>query len=497
MPLSVFSRVEARFEGAVTRFDDAIMTSRAISGAYIEVTKLEDSIWPRSNLEGIIEFLITFGFSSPGSFKDSGVRSMVEEQQRSNSFAMVATLFFAMGFITSLIDPLIPSVKAIFQLSYAQSMLTQFTFFLAYGIVSLPGGWVVSRFGYSRSVVAALAITTAGCLVIPLSTRLEAYWLVLLSLFIIASGLTILQVAANPLAASLGPRERSHFRLTLSQAFNSLGTVIGPFFGAMIMLRGGVFAGAGTTGAMAADRRETLQGIDVTFLVIAALVVGLIALTLRARRNLDAVATHSPTAGGEMLLGAVSSPWALFGALAIFLYVGAEVSIGSLMINFLHDESVLGVSIETAGKLLTLYWLGAMVGRFAGSLLLARFPASRILGCAAIGAAILCFCVTQVDGPVAAIAALMVGLHNSIMFPTIFTLTLERSKASTAQTSALLCVAIIGGALFPLIVGYLGDKVGLRAAFFVPMLSYVLIAGFAAAPGTGRIHAARGVVEAE
>lgn len=400
---------------------------------------------------------------------------MSEPQRSQRSFAVVTTLFFAMGFITSVIDPLIPGVKAVFQLNFTQSMLTQFTFFLAYGLVSLPAGRIVASVGYGKAAFAALAITAAGSLVMPLATGMEAYWLVLVALFVIASGLTILQVTINPLAASLGRPEHAHLRLTLSQAFNSLGTVIGPYFGTMIMLRGGVFSDA----ASAAARQETLQGINASFLVIAVLIIGLTILALATREALGSAAPEAPLARPPSLTGALASPWARFGALAIFLYVGAEVSVGSLMINFLHQKNVLDVSLETAGKLLMLYWLGAMIGRFAGSMILARFAASRILGLAAVGAATLCFFVTQSNGIVAAVAALLIGLHNSIMFPTIFTLTLERSTASTAQTSALLCAAIIGGAILPLATGFLADTVGLRFAFLAPMISYVVIAGFA------------------
>lgn len=400
---------------------------------------------------------------------------MSDPQHSSRSFAVVTTVFFAMGFITSVIDPLIPGVKAVFHLNFTQSMLTQFTFFLAYGIVSPPAGRIVASVGYGRAVFLALVVTAAGCLVMPLATGMEAYWLVLVALFIIASGLTILQVTANPLAAGLGRPEHAHFRLTLSQAFNSLGAVIGPYFGTMIMLRGGVFSDA----AAAAGRQETLRGINASFVVIAALIIGLIVFALATREALESAAPETPRARPPSLIGALASPWARFGALAIFLYVGAEVSVGSLMINFLHQKSVLDVSLETAGKLLMLYWLGAMIGRFAGSMMLARFPASHILGLAAVGATTLCFFVTQSSGIAAAVAALLIGLHNSIMFPTIFTLTLERSTASTAQTSAVLCTAIIGGAILPLATGFLADAVGLRFAFLAPMISYAIIAGFA------------------
>jgi len=397
----------------------------------------------------------------------------------------VTTLFFAWGFITSLIDPLIPSVRAIFSLSYAESMLTQSAYFIAYGVVSLPAAAMVARAGYSRSILIALFVMIAGCAFMPVATHLNAYPLVLLALFIIASGVTVLQVAANPLAAALGKPERSHLRLTLSQAFNSLGTVLGPYFGALIMLQGGVFA-AKEGMAEAAHRNESLRNIDTSFLMIVVLLALLMLLIFWSRRRINAYAP-APTHERAPVLNALKSRWALLGAAAIFLYVGAEVSIGSLMINFLHQPDVLDVTLAKAGTYLSLYWLGAMVGRFVGTGLLARVSAPKLLMIAAAVAALLCLTVSQIDGALAGWAALSIGLFNSIMFPVIFTVTLERSTASLAATSGLLCVAIVGGAVLPPIVGRIADTVGLHAAFVVPMIAYVLISVFAFGAARARI----------
>ncbi len=411
------------------------------------------------------------------------------------AFVSVTTLFFAWGFITSMIDPLIPSVRAIFSLSYAESMLTQFAFFMAYGVVSLPAAALVARTGYARSILIALAAMVAGCLVIPLATHLRTYELVLVALFIIASGITVLQVAANPLAAALGPPERSHFRLTFSQAFNSLGTVIGPYLGATVMLRGGVFSdGAGTADA-AAQQGESLRNIDTSFLIIVALIVLLGVLMFRFRARLDGAAPPPATGSTASPLSALRSRWALLGATAIFLYVGAEVSIGSMMTNFLHGSDVLGVSIDRAGQLVSLYWLGAMVGRFIGSALLTRIPAARLLAVAAGVAALLCLTVSQVGGELAAGAALSIGLFNSIMFPVIFTVTLERSTASSAATSGLLCMAIVGGAILPVLSGLIGDAAGLHAAFLLPMAAYACISLIAMAAAKARVVASGGTPE--
>jgi len=403
------------------------------------------------------------------------------------AFATVTTLFFMWGFVTASIDPLVPSVRAVFSLSYAESMLTQFAFFLAYGVVSLPAAVILEKLGYAHTILLAVGAMLVGCLLMPVATHLNAYWFVLAALFVIAAGITQLQVAANPLAAMLGKPEGSHFRLTLSQTFNSLGTVLAPIIGSYLILRGGVFKGA----VNAASRDVTLRSVDTQFIAIAVILVLLGLFLWRLRRLLHV--PHELDDANASPFAAFFSRWALFGGLAIFLYVGAEVSIGSIMINFLHQPSILDVSYETAGRLLSLYWGGAMVGRALGSAVLIRAPADRVLAAAAIVALLLCFVVTQESslvtpifggmaaGRIAGVAALAVGFFNSIMFPTIFTLTLERSTAPTPSTSGLLCMAIVGGAVLPVLTGYAADHIGLATAFFVPLASYVCIAIFALA----------------
>ncbi len=408
------------------------------------------------------------------------------------AFIAVTTLFFAWGFITSMIDPLIPSVRAIFSLTTTQSMLTQFAFFMAYGIVSLPAAALVAHLGYGRSLIYALLAMLAGCLFIPVATSLQHYELVLVALFVIASGITVLQVAANPLAAALGSPHRSHFRLTFSQAFNSLGTVIGPYLGSAIMLRGGVFGVDGGTASGAGMREASLRNIDTSFLIIAAMLTLLVLFIWRSQKLIVSTAPP-PAKSEESPLKALNSLWAVLGAIAIFLYVGAEVSIGSNMSFLLHRPDVLGVSLEQGGKLASVYWGGAMIGRFAGSALLTRFRAAQLLAVFAAVNAVLCITVFQGTGYVAAGAAIGAGLFNSIMFPTIFTITLERSTASAAATSGLLCVAIIGGAILPPITGYIADKADLHLAFLLPMAAYLLISLFASAASRARVTGLGGV----
>jgi FHS family L-fucose permease-like MFS transporter len=395
-------------------------------------------------------------------------------------FATVTTLFFMWGFITVSIDPLIAALKAIFKLTYAQAMLTQFAFFMAYFVVSLPAAALIARLGNSKSIMFALGVMVLGCLIVPAATYFDTYSLVLVALFVIASGITILQVVANPLAAALGPPERSHFRLTFSQAFNSLGTWLAPQLVSSIILAGGIFAvthGATVTPEL---RAESFGKIDSVFFAIAGALVLLGLFIFAFRRLLDVT---KPVDAGQQpsVATALKSRWAVFGAGAIFLYVGAEVSIGSAMTNFLAEPDMLNIPLEEAGKMVSYYWGGAMIGRLIGSVLLflVKQRAPWLLAVFALGAAALCLAVTQLNGSTAAYLALSIGLFNSIMFPVIFTMTLERSTAAPAATSGLLCLAIVGGAILPYVYGMIADSAGLHAAYFLPALAYGLIVLFA------------------
>jgi FHS family L-fucose permease-like MFS transporter len=404
-------------------------------------------------------------------------------------FATVTTLFFMWGFITVSIDPLIAALKALFDLSYAQAMLTQFAFFMAYFVVSLPAAALIARLGNSKSIMFALGVMVIGCLIVPAATYFETYSLVLVALFVIASGITVLQVVANPLAAALGPPERSHFRLTFSQAFNSFGTWLAPRLVSGVILAGGIFAvthGAPITPEL---RAESFRKIDSVFLAIAGALV-LLALFIFVFRKLLDVTKPVDEGQRPSVATALKSPWAVFGSVAIFLYVGAEVSIGSAMTNFLHEPDILNIPLEEAGKMVSYYWGGAMVGRLIGSVLLfvVKQRAPWLLAAFALGAALLCLAVTQLHGSTAAYLALSIGLFNSIMFPVIFTATLERSTAAPAATSGLLCLAIVGGAILPYVYGLIADAAGLHAAYFLPAIAYALIVVFAVAAAGAKTY---------
>ena len=403
-----------------------------------------------------------------------------ESRRTQLAFAAVTSLFFAWGFITSNNDPLIVALRAAFSLDYAEALLTQIVFFLAYGLLSLPAAWLTSRIGAVDMIILALAMMAGGCLLVVLSTTASGFTPILAALFVLASGFTALQVAANPLAAELGSPRRTHFRLNFAQAFNSLGVVIGVHFGSLVMLGDPALRAGNSVVRTSAQRAELLSAVDRAFLIMAAVLAALVLLFVMLRRFLTSVAPNHRQSPPSGMFEALRSRWAVFGAAAIGLYVGAEVSIGSIMINFLNQSQVLGLPFEKGGAYLAnFYWGGALVGRLVGTVLLTRFPASRLLMTCGAVAALLCLTVLVANGPAAGYAALAIGLFNSIMFPTIFAITLERSGVSQSSTSGLLCLAIFGGALLPLTVGVVADRLGLSAAFVVPLAAYAFIAAFA------------------
>ncbi|MGN6278054.1 MAG: glucose/galactose MFS transporter, partial [Sphingomonas sp.] len=346
------------------------------------------------------------------------------------------------------------------------------------------------------SIILAIALMVVASLIMLAGADAAAYVGVLIGLFVMASGITILQVAANPLAAALGTPERSHFRLTFSQAFNSLGTVLGPLLGASLLLRGiDVKPGEQLT---AAARTAALGSINTAFLIIAVLLAVLGAFIWLMRRRITEAAPPLDVAHGfgETLSQVFASRWALLGGLAIFLYVGAEVSIGSQMALFLNSKPIWNMPLQQAGFYVSLYWGGAMVGRFVGSALLTQVKAYRLLAINTAVAALLCLFVVLTRGTATGWAALAIGLFNSIMFPVIFTLTLERSTASTEATSGFLCTSIIGGALVPLLVGKAADVSDYATALVVPLVCYVVLFLFALGAARAPVHAA-GVDEAQ
>lgn len=374
----------------------------------------------------------------------------------------VFILFFVFGGITSLNDILIPRLKGLFTLNYAQAMLVQSAFFAAYFIVSLPAAAIVQRIGYMKTAVVGLATMAAGCLLFVPAAEAHQFGAFLAALFVLASGITIVQVVANPLISLLGPAPTAHSRLTFAQAFNSLGTTIFPYVGALLILDN--LAGSERAVEM------VYVGLAIGILVVAAVVW--------SRRNrLPHVAdpNHPPLGRAFNLL---SQPRFAFGTLCIFLYVGAEVAIGSIIVNWLMQADVMGLGEGEAGRLVAFYWGGAMVGRFLGAGLLRVITPGKVLAGAATLAILLLVVAATSSGPIAGYALLAVGLANSIMFPTIFTLASEELGDRAPEGSGIICMAIVGGAIIPPLTGLAADAAGLHLALTVPAICYAVIASF-------------------
>ncbi len=385
---------------------------------------------------------------------------------------VMTSLFFIWGFITALNDILIPHLKSAFSLSYVQAMLIQFAFFGAYFLVSIPAGAMIKRLGYQNGVSVGLLVAAAGCLLFYPAAEVRVYGLFLAGLFVLASGITILQVSANPYVAVLGSPETSSSRLNFSQAINSVGHTVAPLFGALLII-GAVHSGGESGEGMADPRAVQVPYLIIAgFLVVAAIVFKLLKL---------------PTIEGEAesasLVNATSSIWAnkhlVFGAMAIFLYVGAEVAIGSVLINYIALPEVAGFSEQTAAQYLSFYWGGAMVGRFIGSAILQFVAPTRVLAFNAAACVALLAIVLTGSGHVAMWAALGVGLFNSIMFPTIFSLGIRKLGPVTSQGSGILCLAIVGGAIVPVAQGLVADLSTLTLSFLVPLVCYVFIGWYA------------------
>lgn len=391
----------------------------------------------------------------------------------------VFALFFIFGGITSLNDVLIPKLKSLFSLTYLEVMTVQFAFFAAYFIVSMPGALLVKRFGYMRTAAIGLVVMTAGCLMFVPAAASGMFATFLAALFTLAAGITIVQVVANPLISMLGERRTAHSRLTFAQAFNSLGTTVFPPVGAALILGhlAKVDESALTPAALTAFRAQEAQVIPQAYLGLAAALAIVAALVWLGRNRLKEA--PAPDTGLLRAFTLLRQPRFAFGALGIFVYVGAEVSIGSLLANFLHDGTTLAVSLQRAAELVALYWGGAMVGRFIGAFLLRRFaPSLVLLGVAAGAGALLATAGTTV-GVLSGFALLAVGLVNSIMFPTIFSLASEELGPRAADGSGIICMAIVGGAIVPLLTGWAADHSGLRMALAVPFVCYGVIAAFA------------------
>jgi FHS family L-fucose permease-like MFS transporter len=389
----------------------------------------------------------------------------------------VIALFFVFGGITSLNDVIIPKLKELFTLSYGQAMLVQSAFFAAYFVISLPAAGIVRRTGYMRTAAFGVLTMALGCVLFIPASRSGQFAVFLLALFVLAAGITIVQVVANPLISLLGAPRTAHSRLTFAQAFNSLGTTVFPYVGSILILGSLAAAPDATdTVAVSAYRTQETQVVVNTYLGLAAALV-LLAGIIWLRRHRLPWKPGAPTRFTHAieLLTRRRFGW---GALCIFLYVGAEVAIGSLIVNYLMQASTMGLAQQDAGKHVPLYWGGALIGRFIGAAVLRMVSPGKVLTVVAGGSIALIAASALTQGPVAGWTLLAIGLCNSIMFPTIFSLASEGLGRRAAEGSGIICVAIVGGAIIPPLTGHLADLTDLRTALLLPAACYAVIAAY-------------------
>lgn len=414
-----------------------------------------------------------------------------------SALVFLTTLFFLWGFITVLVDSLVPRLKDVFEMSYAKTVLVQFAFFTAFFVVSVPAGAILSKIGYRKGIVLGLVVMAIGCLFFYPAAEYRNFNVFLVGYFTLAGGITILQVAANPYVALLGSEDGASSRLNLSQAFNSLGTTIAPVVGALFLLSDSVKTSEEINALSAMEKVDYYAAeaatVQTPFLLIASF-IGVLAVVF-AFIKLPKVMQESPKGGYLSLL---KNKLMLMGALGIFVYVGAEVAIGSFLVNYFNDMNLAVVVAENEtmmriantiastfnktfsnsdpksllGIFIIFYWGGAMIGRFIGAYLTRILPAGRVLSLFALLAIVMIAVSITTQGLLSMWSILAVGLFNSIMFPTIFTLTLEGLGNLKAQASGILCMAIVGGAIIPFVFGGLIDNFGFKTAFILTLFCY-------------------------
>jgi FHS family L-fucose permease-like MFS transporter len=398
------------------------------------------------------------------------------------AMAMVTTLFFMWGFLTALNDILVPHLKSIFELNYTRVMLINSAFFGSYFVFAIPAGKLIEMIGYKKTMVVGLLIMAVGALLFVPAANVPSFELFLAALIVLAAGVTALQVAANPYVTVLGPARTASSRLNLTQAFNSLGTTIAPYVGGLLILAAAPMSSTQlqqlSAPALLAYRQHEASSVKIPYVFIA---VALTALALAiAMFNLPKIEqTREFRPMGETD-AAARDLWKqrqlILGALGIFLYVGAEVSIGSFLINYFTQPEIGNMTVKAAAGLVSLYWLGAMIGRFIGSAVLQKLPTRAVLGTVAVIACLLVVTSMLSTGWLAMATIILVGLFNSVMFPNIFSLGIEGLGPLTGKGSGLLVMAIVGGAIIPVAEGALADRIGIHHAFILPALCYIYIA---------------------
>ncbi|MDB4010947.1 sugar MFS transporter [Polaribacter sp.] len=431
--------------------------------------------------------------------------STATQKSYKSAFIFLTMLFFLWGFITVLVDSLIPRLKDVFEMSYAKTVLVQFAFFVAFFVFSLPAGFLLSKIGYKKGIILGLLTMAFGCLLFYPAASYRAFPIFLVGYFTLAGGITILQVAANPYVALLGSEVGASSRLNLSQAFNSLGTTLAPIVGALFLLSDSVKSSTEINGLNPTEKADYYMAeaatVQTPFLLIAGF-IAILALVF-SYIKLPKLLQESPKGGYGALL---KNKLVMLGALGIFVYVGAEVSIGSFLVNYFSDmnlaplvaqnETMMQIANTIAstfnktfsgsdpksllGIFVIFYWGGAMIGRFVGAYLTRILAPGKVLCIFAFLAISMILISINTNGLISMWSILAVGLFNSIMFPTIFTLSLEGLGDLKAQASGLLCMAIVGGAIIPFVFGNLIDGFGFQTAFILTVLcyGYILFFGF-------------------
>jgi FHS family L-fucose permease-like MFS transporter len=395
--------------------------------------------------------------------------------------AIVTTLFFMWGFLTSLNDILVPHLKAIFDLSYTRVMLIQFAFFSAYFLFSVPWSKIVNKIGYRKTMVIGLVTMGIGAILFVPAASAPSFPLFLTALMILAAGITGLQVAANPYVIVLGKPETASSRLNLTQAFNSLGTTLAPLLGGLLILSAAPLTieqvSQLTPQALHAYRTHQAASVKAPYIIISLALVLLAVAISRAR--LPKIADARPVPGEKINDSIWRHPNLLFGALGIFAYVGAEVSIGSFLVSYFGQPEIAGFSPQIAAGYVSFYWGGAMVGRFLGAAVLQRIKTGRLLAICAVCATTLVALSMFTSGHLAMWSMIAVGFFNSIMFPSIFALGVAELGPLTGNGSGLINMAIVGGAIIPVIQGAVADRIGIHHAFFLPVICYLYILFYA------------------
>lgn len=396
------------------------------------------------------------------------------------ALAVLATVFFMWGFATVLNDILVPHLKAVFSLNYGQSLLIQFVFYLGYLLMSLPAAKLLERIGYKRSIVFGLLGMAVSALLFVPAAAFASFGVFLIALFFLASAITLLQVAANPYVAVIGPTNTASSRLNLVQAFNSAGTTVAPIFGGILILgrsTGGTAAG-GDVALTSAQRAADAQAVELPYVLIAGVLVALAVLVWWVRMP-DLAAENRRAAREERKRQSLwHHPNLVFGVPAIFIYLIAEIGIGSTLVNFISLPQIGAMSHAEAANYLTLFWGGAMAGRFLGAFAMRKVSGERVLAIVSIGALVLCLTAVATKGALAMWCLIAVGLCHSVMFPTIFTLGIRGLGPLTEEGSGLLIMAIAGGALSAL-QGVIADHIGLQLSYLLPAACYVYVLFYA------------------